>query len=352
MTVGAAKHPFGHRIAVIGDMVVSRLYKDGILSSYLTASGLADCILYTGIDQQSLKKSYWPVIKRFQRDVRFGRIVFLLSRITFSSPTFSRLFYQAMITERKTIPRHERSLGPLLWNIASGDDSYKHILTAMFYPITLWRIAIGCLVTLRNLATETVFGLDWSNVGRFPTGIPKEVFETKRQEFDETFDVDDLQIRPDFESMYSIRIRGTREQILHQLGKFGDPDRKYLKPRMINVHRTEGKANHLGSTIQYDLPWGLLSFNVSLECVIEPWRLVYRIRNGFAEGGVLIFDLKEIRKGVILLSVYVGFSFPKQRNPIKKAAWWAFRLAFPGFVHDVVWNHSLCKIKDIVETEG
>ena len=352
MTVGAAKHPFGHRIAVIGDMVVSRLYKDGILSSYLTASGLADCILYTGVDEHSLKKSYWPVIKRFRRDVRFGRLVFLLNRITFSSPTFSRLFYQAMITERKTIPRHERSLGPLLWNIASGDDSYKHILTSMFHPATLWRIAIGCLITLRNLATELVFGLDWSNVGRFPTGIPKEIFETKRQEFDETFDVDDLQLRPDFERMYSIRIRGTREQILHQLGKFGDPDRKYLKPRMINVHRTEGKANHLGSTIQYDLPWGLLSFNVSLECVIEPWRLVYRIRNGFAEGGVLIFDLKEIRKGVILLSVYVGFSFPRPRNPIKKAAWWAFRLAFPGFVHDVVWNHSLCKIKDIVETEG
>ncbi|NQU25588.1 MAG: hypothetical protein HQ567_30245 [Candidatus Nealsonbacteria bacterium] len=34
------------------------------------------------------------------------------------------------------------------------------------------------------------------------------------------------------------------------------------------------------------------------------------------------------------------------------AAWYAFGLAFPGFVHDVVWNHSLCKIKDLVETEG
>ena len=25
--------------------------------------------------------------------------------------------------------------------------------------------------------------------------------------------------------------------------------------------------------------------------------------------------------------------------------------AFPGFVHDVMWNHSLCKLKDLVETE-
>ncbi len=351
MTVGAARRPFGQRIALVGDMVVSRLYKDGILAAYLTASALADCILYTGVDRQSLKKSYWPVIKRFRRDVWFGRIVFLLSRITFSSPTLSRLLYQAVLTERKTRPQHQRRLGLLLWQIASGDDSYGRILDTMFHPVTLWRIAIGCLVTLRNLATELVFDLKWGDFGRFPTGIPKEVFETKRHEFDDTFDVDDLQKRPDFESMYSIKIRGTREQILHQLGKFGDSDREYLRPRMVNVHRTAGKANHLGSIVQYDLPLRLLSFSVILECVFEQQRLVYRVRNGFGEGGVLIFDLKEIRKGVILLSIYVGFSFPRPRNPIKRAAWYAFRLAFPGFVHDVVWNHSLCKIKDLVETE-
>ncbi|MCP4303899.1 MAG: hypothetical protein GY788_03260, partial [bacterium] len=160
-----------------------------------------------------------------------------------------------------------------------------------------------------------------------------------------------LKRRPDFESMYSIRIRGTREQILHQLGKFRDPDREYLWPRMVNVHRTKGRPNHLGSVIQYELPFRLLSFSVILECIIEQRRLVYRVRGGFAEGGVLIFDLKEVREDVFLLSIYVGFSFPRPSNPIKRSAWWAFRMAFPGFVHDVVWNHSLCKIKDLVETE-
>lgn len=352
MTVGAARRPFGHRIALIGDMVVSRLYKDGILSAYLTASALVDCILYTGVDEDSLKRRYWPVVKRFRRDVWFGRFVFLLSRITFSSPMLSRLLYQAVLTERKTRPRHRRRLGLLLWQIASGDDSYGRILASMFHPATLGRIAVGgVLVTLRNLAAELVFGLKWEGFGRFPTGIPKEVFETKRRQFDDVFDADDPQRRPDFESMYSIRIRGTREQILHQLGKFGDRDRQYLWPRMVKVHRTEGKANQLGSVVQYDLPLRLLSFSVLLECVTEKRRLVYRVMDGFARGGVLIFDLKEIRQGVFLLSTYVGFSFPRPPNPIKRLAWLAFRLAFPGFVHDVVWNHSLCKLKDLVETE-
>jgi hypothetical protein len=222
----------------------------------------------------------------------------------------------------------------------------------MFNPFTLGRIAVGgVLITLRNLATELVFGLKWGDFGRFPTGIPKEVFESKRREFDNACDADDSKRRPDFESMYSIRIRGTRERILHQLGKFGDPDREYLWPRMVNVHRTSGGANQLGSVVQYDLPFGLLSFGVILECVTEQPRLVYRVRDGFAAGGVLIFDLKEIRPGVVLLSIYVGFSFPRPQNPLKRVAWHAFRLAFPGFVHDVVWNHSLCKIKDLVETE-
>ena len=121
---------------------------------------------------------------------------------------------------------------------------------------------------------------------------------------------------------------------------------------MINVHQTTGEANHLGSVIQYDLPFGLLSFGVILERVVDGRRLLYRVKDGFAKGGVLVFDLKEDHPGVVLLSIYVGFSFPRPRNPVKRAAWFAFRLAFPGFVHDVVWNHSLCKIKDLVETEG
>ena len=352
MTVGAARRPFGQRIALIGDMVVSRLYKDGILSAYLTASALADCILYTGVDRESLKRGYWPVIRRFRRDVWFGRVVFLLSRITFGNPILSRILYQAVLTERKTRLQHHRRLGMLLWRIASGDDSYGSILGSMFHPVTLGRIAVGgVLITLRNLATELVFGLKWGDFGRFPTGISREVFEAKRREFDDTFDVGDRGRRPDFESMYSIRIRGTSERILHQLGRFGDRDRRYLRPRMVDVHRTSGGANDLGSTVQYDLPFRPLSFGVTLECIVKGRRLVYRVRDGFAAGGVLIFDLKEVRQGVMLLSTYVGFSFPRPRNPVKKAAWYAFRLAFPGFVHDVVWNHSLCKIKDLVETE-
>jgi flavin-dependent dehydrogenase len=353
MTVGAARHPFEHRTAVIGDMVVSRLYKDGILSSFLTAAALADCISETGVDQRSLKKKYWPVIKRLKRDTWYGKFVFLLNRVTFSNRVLSRILYQAVITERKTKPQSKRKLAHLLWKIASGDDTYASILASMFHPDTLAAVAIGgTLVTARNYLAERVLGLKWGDFGRHPTAIPMEVFDANRLHFAQIIDIEGPGQRPEFESMYSIKIRGTQEEILRQLGKFGDPDRQFFRPRGVNVHRTTGQPNEVGSVVRYGLPLRWLAFSISLERNIEEQCLIYRVRDGFAKGGVLVFEIGPIRKGLYLLSIYVGFSFPRPKNPIKKVAWRAFKLAFPGFVHDVIWNHSLCKLKDLVENDA
>ena len=73
MTVGAAREPFGTRVALAGDLAVSRLYKDGLYSAWTTSAALADCILDRGIDRDSLRRWYAPVVKAFDRDNRYGR---------------------------------------------------------------------------------------------------------------------------------------------------------------------------------------------------------------------------------------------------------------------------------------
>jgi hypothetical protein len=353
MTVGTARHPYTHRAAVIGDLVFARLYKDGILSSYLTASALVDCVLNTGVDKRSLKKQYWPVIKRFKRDTTYGRCVFLLSRLAFSHPILSRILYQAIITERKTKPHGKRRLGDLLWRLASGDDSYGRILASMFHPLSLWSIMVGSTVaSARNYVTEQVFALKWKGLMRHPTAIPKEVFDDKRRHFAEIVDIEGPGKHLEFESMYSIEIRGSQEAILRQVGKFGDTDREYLRPRMVNVRRIDGQSNEVRSVIEYGLPFRWLNFSIILERILDRRQVIYRVRNGFARGGVLVFEISPVREGVCLLSTYVGFNFPKPKNPIKWLAWRMFKLAFPGFVHNVIWNHSLCSIKHIVEREA
>jgi flavin-dependent dehydrogenase len=350
MTVGGARNAFGHRVAVIGDMVVSRLYKDGIYSAYLTASALADCVLDEGIDRDSLKKAYWPTVRRLCNDNRFGTAVFLLNRLVFSHQLLSRIFYQALLSERKTQPIHKRRLAIVLWRIASGDDSYRRILTDMFRLESIWLILVGgVLVTVRNYLTERLFGLHWGNFGRYPTGVPKEDVEKKRREIVLKFGIPPLERVPEFESSYSIRIKADESAVLHQLGKFGDTDREYLTPRMIKVHRIAGKANEVGSMIRYDVFLRWLSFSVILEKVIESRYFLYRVQDGFAQGGILSFDIDPQKPGGGFLTIYVAFSFPRSTNPLKRIGWRLFKLAFPGFVHDVVWNHSLCKLKHLVE---
>ena len=75
---------------------------------------------------------------------------------------------------------------------------------------------------------------------------------------------------------------------------------------------------------------------------------VYRVMDGYAKGGVLIFEIEKLTEEVCALSIYVAFDFARG-NGFSRPLWWLFRRLFPAYVHDVIWNHSLCQLKDIVE---
>ena len=222
----------------------------------------------------------------------------------------------------------------------------------MYHPATVWTIFVGgVLVTIRNYIAEGVLGLNWEGFGRYPTGVPREDMERKRLEIVEVLHTQPFQQPPAFERMYSIRIKANQTSILRHLGKFGDGDRQYFKSRLVDVHRTADGANEVGSTIQYDVFLRCLSFSMVLEKVIGTHYLLYRVRDGFAQGGILAFDIDEKEKGLCLLSIYVAFDFPRGGNPFKRLGWYVFKQSFPAFVHDVLWNHALCKLKDLVEID-
>jgi len=350
MSIGVSKTAFDHRIAVIGDMAVSRLYKDGIFSAFRTATALADTLLYTGVDRKSLKKGYWPVVRDIHTDNRFGKVVFLLNRMTFSHSFISRIFYQAVLTERKTKIASRHRLANILWQIASGDETYRRILQSMFSPGIIWSIFTGgLLVTLRNVTTEKILNLNWTGFGRYPTGVPGETLKEKRNEIIKSLDMPPFRQPPHFEKMYAIKIKADPERIFAQLGKFGDKDRQFLKPRAMSIYRSAGLGNQVGSIIQYDMPIRVLSFSIILEKVMGIQYVLYRVRDNFAKGGILVFDIQEKEKGLCILSIYVSFDFPEGSNRLEKGFWYIVRQCFPAFVHDVVWNHALCKLKDTVE---
>jgi flavin-dependent dehydrogenase len=355
LVVGSARQPFADRVAAIGDMATSRLYKDGILSAHHTASALAETLLERGVDRRSLQEGYAPTIHRFRRDNRFAALVFFLHRVVFSSSVLSRVLYQAVITERKTRMAPRRRLEQILWKIASGDDQYEATFLAMIHPATLWSILSGGLaITLRNYLTEWFFHLKWEGFGRFTTGVAKEQLEAKHAVFRrELAECGSAVPDPsEFERMYTIKIRAPRANVMDQLGRFGEADRGYLHPRWVRIRRIQGQPNELGCVIRYEVFGHRFSFDVQLERIAEGHLLVYRVRDGFARGGVLLFEVEPASEQLCNLSIYVVFNFARGRTVFTRPLWWCFRRLFPAFVHDVLWNHSLCHLKSIAEAEA
>jgi flavin-dependent dehydrogenase len=352
MAVGAARSLFGDRVALVGDMAVSRLYKDGLYSAYITGFALADCVLTEGIDRQSLKRCYAPVVKRFDVDNRYGRVVFLLSRVVFSRQVLSRIVYQALLTERKTKRKQDRRLAAVLWRIASGDDSYGRILRAMMRPASMWSILTGgLLATIRNYATERVFGLVWEGFGRYPTGVAIETVRSKRQELLTVMGIPTPKRPPQVEKMYSILIRAETSTILRQLGQFGEPGMEYFTPRFVRVHRVVGTPDGVGKRIRYDVTPSWLSFDLVLEKFAQGRYVLYRVTDGFARGGILAFDVDCVKARVCALTIYVAFNFPHGTSVWGRLGWRAARLIFPAYIHDVLWNHSLCRMKHLAELD-
>ena len=171
------------------------------------------------------------------------------------------------------------------------------------------------------------------------------VFESKTDAIKEEFSGNLGDGYLDFERMYTIRISAPSEKIFKELGKFGDKDRKYFKPRFIDVRRISGEANQPGSIIRYNICPKLLSFNLRLLKAIPGEHISYKIMDGIGRGGILFFKIDALKKGneVIdgeyMLSIYVGFNFSKR----------LLKRLFPAFMHDVVWNYSLCQLKDVIE---
>lgn len=352
LVVHTSRHPFGSRVAVVGDMVTSRLYKDGLLSAQRMAAVLAETVLERGVDEASLRGGYAPIVEAFRRDNRFAAVVFLAHRLVFSSSVFSRFLYQAVLTDRKSRPAAHRNLEEILWKIASGDAPYESVLRAMIRPAVLRSIIWGgVVVTLRNWLAEAFFGLDWRGLGGFTTGVALERLEAKRAEFARWLSAFHLPAPAhfEFERMYTIKIRAPREKVFVALGQFGEPDREYLHPRWVRIQRVTGMPNTLGCTVEYRIVLLQFSFRLVLEHLVENQMAVYRVQNGFARGGVLIFELEERRSDTCDLSIYVAFNFPRGQNMFSGPAWWLVRHGFPAFVHDVIWNHSLCRLKDSVE---
>ena len=348
MAVTTAKSPFADRFAIIGDAAGSRLNKDGLFSAHATARQLAQTVLTDGLDKQSLARGYGKAINWLAADNRFGRIVFGLSRVAFTRPLASRIVYQAFATECKVREERSRPLSGVLWKIASGTADYREVLREMCGYGVLRSILIGMAVTLRNVAFEALFGLKWGEYGRYPTVVLKEKREALKEDLASGLG-EELGESPDFERMYVIKIRGSAEEIMEELAKFGRSTAKFVNLRFVNVRQIQGIPNQVGSVIQYRLPFVGLGAEMRLTQRVGFETLLYKVDERLVDHGKLIFNVAPTKDGNRRLAIYTSFDYKQGEGILGRIIWDVVRLLFPGFVHDIVWNHALCTVKEEVE---
>jgi flavin-dependent dehydrogenase len=350
LTVTTATFPFGDRFAIIGDAVGSRLNKDGLYSAHATASRLAQTLLHEGIDKQALDRGYGKTVKWLVADNRFGRMVFAASRVAFTMPGVSRIMYQAFATEFKVRDEQSRPLNVVLWKIASGTADYREVLREMCGYAALRSILTGAVVTLRNVAFEVFFGLKWGAYGRYPTVVLKEKREVLKNQLASGLGRE-LGKSPDFERMYAIKVRASEEEIMEEMAKFGQPQAKFVRPRFLDIRQIQGEPNQVGSVIRYRVPLVGLGTILRLTKRVGLETLLYEVDERLVDRGKIIFNIAPTKDGNRRLSIYTAFDYKRGKGLASRMMWKGARLLFPGFVHDIVWNHALCTIKEEVERQ-
>jgi len=128
--VSPARNFYADRMVAVGDAAVTRLYKDGIGSAYVTAEAAARAAFTHGVSKGDFSQGYAPVCRRIAHDNRYGRVLIALGlRLGVTHPWMRRLVDPADGAETEQ-PCHRA-----LWAMFTGDEPYERIL----------RLALACL---------------------------------------------------------------------------------------------------------------------------------------------------------------------------------------------------------------
>lgn len=184
--------------------------------------------------------------------------------------------------------------------------------------------------------------------GRYPTVVLKEKREVVKGDFVRSLG-EKFGESPDFERMYVIKIRASAEEIMEVLGKFGRSTAKFANLRFVNVRQIQGIPNQVGSVIRYRMPFLGLGSEMHLTKRIGCETLLYQVDERLVDHGQLIFNVAPTKDGNRRLAIYTSFDYKRGEGIAGRMIWNVVRLLFPECVHDIVWNHALCTVKEEVE---
>lgn len=139
-----ARNYYSDRFVAIGDAAITRLYKDGIGSSLLTAREAARTVAYHGDSARDFKRYYQPLYRRLKGDNRWGKLLFAIN----DKAKDSRLF---LLTQRRLIGDEQSNttgsqpFTRAAWGMFTGSYTYRSIADLVLNPLSMTRASIALL---------------------------------------------------------------------------------------------------------------------------------------------------------------------------------------------------------------
>ncbi len=154
-----AKKPFTDRFVIVGDASISRIFKNGLESAYVTSQLAVRAAFENGISSEDFSRHYYKQARKLlAMDNKLGAVILAISDFITRQNWLvkARLSY---VKDKKGswIANH---LNKLLWNMVTGDAPYKKILFQALNPVFQIRLIP---VTIKAFILNVVMRVDNHN---------------------------------------------------------------------------------------------------------------------------------------------------------------------------------------------
>lgn len=129
-----AIHPYADRMVFLGDIGVSRLYKDGIGAAYRAAKAAAAAAIFGGIGEEDLSQHFGHPSQGLENDNVIGKVIFAaVDKFIKPWPVTGRAMLRMIESEQHKTAAQQR-MSAITWDIFTGSAPYKEVLFRMFHP--------------------------------------------------------------------------------------------------------------------------------------------------------------------------------------------------------------------------
>ena len=155
--VAPARHPFADRFVIVGSAAISRYFKNGIESAFVTSKTAANSIFESGVSAEALLRGYYkPVRKLFKSDNYYGKRIFGLNDYITSRRQISSS-YLALLKSARPSPTVKKQF-EVLWNMFTGSMPYKKVFFKAFNPVLQFKLMPITMTAWTRQTIESTVG--------------------------------------------------------------------------------------------------------------------------------------------------------------------------------------------------